>query len=183
MPFPTNWLKELVAEWLELEFLTLITLRLPGMNQIPDMVGVKVLAGGQAVIRHCEASQWFAGGVPNTLATYQNKFSPRVEQAVRDEFSRYLGVSMASAAYERWIICVECPGTVQTAFQTGLPPHTLRTLGDFLSDVEATIDAWSNARQVPGSVAFALPADKWLLKLMSYMTYVGWRPRGGGGVP
>jgi hypothetical protein len=78
-----------------------------------------------------------------------------LEQAVRNEFSRFLGASMTGATYERWIICVDVGQPVRTAFQTGLPSHQLRTFPDFLDDVRATMGRWKNAHQVPGAATEA----------------------------
>jgi hypothetical protein len=173
MPFPANWFEELIAEWLELDgFLTLITPRIPGLKQIPDVVGAKVLAGGQVEIRHCEAKLFFADGPKKAVAQYQGKFSPQVEQAVRDELDRFLRTSLMGAVYDRWIICIEVGQPVRAAFLAGLPSHRLLTFREFLADVRATIASWKAARQIPGAELPALPDDKWLLKLLDYMDYI-----------
>ena len=67
MPFPSNWLEELVVEWLELEGFTISTSLFvsaeKGGRFAPDVVGARIdLPSRQLVIRHCEATTWLFRG-------------------------------------------------------------------------------------------------------------------------
>jgi hypothetical protein len=191
MPFPQNWLEELVAEWLELDgFLTLIgpPIRNPtgaGGAFAPDIVGAKVGAGGRVEIRHCETAMFFAKGAPAAAIQYTNKFSRNIRDLVWDEFRRILAVS-GPPDYEPWVICCEAGTQVQSALQgviqnlqlqdpnlRNLQFRTLKT--DFLPEVRATIGRWRQAHPGPPTGA-GLPGSKWLLSLLDYMIYYGFWP-------
>jgi hypothetical protein len=88
MPFPNNWLEELVAEWLELDgFLTLIGPRIrnptgAGGAFAPNVVGARVGAGGRVEIRHCEAEMFLTQGAPAAERKYTSKFSRNIRDQV-----------------------------------------------------------------------------------------------------
>jgi hypothetical protein len=64
MPFPANWLEELIVECLDLEgFASTTKIKVPagpGGAWAPDVTGAK-LVEGQLVIRHCEGAMYLIG--------------------------------------------------------------------------------------------------------------------------
>ncbi len=63
MAMASNWLEELVAEWLSIagfvvEVLLPVQLMGPGGRAEPDVLGARIDARGQLIIRHCEVAAW-----------------------------------------------------------------------------------------------------------------------------
>lgn len=191
MPFPENWLEELVAEWLELDGFLTVTgrpLRNPtgaGGALAPDVVGVRVRAGSRVEIRHCETAMWFAQGTAAAVASYSNKFSRNIRDQVWDEVRSILAVP-GPPDYEPWVICCEITGPVRSGLQgaiqnlqsqdPSLRNLQLRDFRSFLPEVWATVGSWRQAHPRAGSEA-GLPKGKWLLILLDYMQYYGlWTP-------
>ncbi len=182
MPFPANWLEELVVEWLDLTgFVVTTSVRNPaaqGGAWKPDAVGAK-LEGGLLLIRHCETATWLNGNPAATAQRYTEKFSPGVRQAVRNYFDPIFGGNVAqNANYERWVITCQASAPVQNALNQalpaqppGLPAIQIRLLHDFvLNEVLPSITNW---RQPPNTNHTELPTDKWLLQLIDHLTRCG----------
>ena len=109
MPFPANWLEELIVEWLDLEeFASTTKIKVPagrGGAWSPDVTGAK-LVQGRLLIRHCEAAMYLIQGPERQAQKYKEKYSKNIENAVRKYFSSIFGTSAAQEAkYEKWVIC------------------------------------------------------------------------------
>jgi hypothetical protein len=190
MPFPQNWLEELVAEWLEVDgFLTLIgpPIKNPtgvGGALAPDIVGARMGATGRVEIRHCETAMWFQQGAPAAATKYTKKFSRNIRDQVWDEFGKIFTVP-GPPDYEPWVICCDVGRPVKSVLEgviqnlqsqdPNLRNLQLRTFTDFLPEVRTTIKRWRQTHPGPPTGA-GLPGSKWLLFLLDYMEYYGvWR--------
>ena len=111
MPFPANWLEELVVEWLDLDGFAITTSVVvpagPGGRWVPDVVGAKLQDDGRLVIRHCEATLAPAQNPKKTAERLKHKFSEPVERKVREYFSHIFGEAANDkerTKYEKWLI-------------------------------------------------------------------------------
>lgn len=102
MPFPANWLEELVIEWLDLEgFVISTSVFVPavaGGRLSPDVVGAKLDANGSLLIRHCEVAMYLADKPEKVAERYSKKFSSEIEKAVRTRFGKIFGPCMSKQA-------------------------------------------------------------------------------------
>ena len=87
MPFPANWLEELVVEWLELQGFTISTSvavsARAGGRWSPDVVGARLIDREHLLIRQCEATTWITPGPGQAAKKFADKFSEKIEKAVR----------------------------------------------------------------------------------------------------
>ncbi len=96
MSFASDWLGELVAEWLELDrFLVQVTPPIQigrrGGRRAPDVVGARI-RDGNLEIRHCEAVTWPAQSAEELARSYLGKFSSDVQGAVAREVFDLFGL-------------------------------------------------------------------------------------------
>ena len=170
MPFPANWLEELVVEWLDLVgFASTTKIRVPadqGGAWSPDVAGAKLIPDeGRLLIRHCEVAMYLNQGPERHAKKYKHKFSQKVEQAILDHFVLIFGPSaVQQTRYEKWVICCQVSRPTTLRLQQEVPKIHIRLLDDFvLNEVLPSIEQW---RQPPHTKMTTLPADKWLLGLI-----------------
>jgi len=180
MPFPANWLEELVAEWLELEGFTISTsVFVPaarGGRWSPDVVGAKLGTDGRLLIRHCEATMWLTHGPKNVTERFTKKFSKLIEDAVRTHFALIFGPDFATrekAHYEKWVVTCNRPSdeVIEALHVAGADQH-LKLEGFVLTKVLPAIKQWKH-RPTGKTKTRELPADKWLLELIDHFEHWG----------
>jgi hypothetical protein len=187
MPFPANWLEELVVEWLELEgFATTTAVIIPagarsnapdlslsraGGRFVPDAVGARLI-DGRLLIRHCEAAMYLIAAPKDVAKRYVEKFSQQIESAVRTHFARIFGESAAQdAIYEKWVITCGASQPVKGALATAVPNVRIYMLNDFVrNELLPCIEEW---RKPPNTKTTTLPADRWLLGLIDHFSRSG----------
>ena len=162
MPFPANWLEELVAEWLDLDgFVISTAIGVParaGGKFAPDVVGAK-LDNGVLRIRHCEAAMHLIQGLGRDAARYAAKFSVLIQEAVQDHFREIFGDSVTDVKYEKWVITFRPSARVRREIEElGVRIFTLDEF--FYGEVLPTIEKWKRTE------TSTLPADKWLLHMI-----------------
>lgn len=177
MPFPVNWLEELVIEWLELDgFAVSTNVSIPaghGGRFSPDAVGVRVDNDTKRLrIRHCEAAMYLIQGPCEVAKKYAAKFSPEVQQAVWDHFSRnFSAYQPQEALYEKWLITFRPSACVRTELEKAIPGIQIQELTNFVRyDVLSAIERW---RERPKTKMSALPTDKWLLQMIDMFKHFG----------
>lgn len=182
MPFPANWLEELLVEWLELQGFTISTsVFVPtprGGRLSPDVVGAK-LADGRLLIRHCEATMWLINGPIQVAKRFRKKFSEKIEDAVREHFAAIFSPDLAThAGYEKWVVTCNQPSREVIE---SLGPAQHRELRDFvLSEVLPAIKQWKHLPKGKTKTSVReLPADKWLLQLIGHFERLGLIARRG----
>ena len=170
MPFPANWLEELIVEWLDLEgFASTTKIKVPagpGGAWAPDVTGAK-LVQGQLVIRHCEGAMYLIGNPKQQAERYKSKYSEEIEGAVRKHFSLIFGASATQEAkYEKWVICCYVTGPGMTKMKKTIPEVQICQLREFVfREILPSIERW---REPPNTKTTTLPADKWLLSLIDH---------------
>jgi hypothetical protein len=181
MPFPANWLEELVVEWLDLDGFAISTaVVVPagrGGRWAPDVVGAK-LEDGRLLIRHCEATMALAQGPHNAVSSFKGKFSEDVEGEVRKYFSQIFGEAAEDkerTEYQKWLITCSDSVIVRRALEAEFPGIQVHILKRFLSEmVLPTIRRWKR-----GKSRATLPSDKWLLHMIDVFDRYGcWPPTG-----
>ena len=175
MPFPANWLEELVIECLDLEgFVISTSVFVPavaGGRLSPDVVGAKLNENGCLLIRHCEAAMYLADKPEKVAERYSKKFSSEIEKAVRTRFGQIFGPCMSKQAkYEKWVIGIYMSDNVQNALRKGIPEIQIHLLKDFIR--KHVLPAISKWRAPPHTNTTAIPADKWLLHMTDSFRYV-----------
>lgn len=174
MPFPANWLEELVAEWLDLEgFVISTAIGVPagrGGRFAPDVVGAKLNENG-LVIRHCEAAMHLTQP-EKEAARYAGKFSAGVRKAVEDHFHQIFGSIPNDVTYEKWIITFRPSDRIRKKLEDqGIRMITLR---DFVSlEVLPAIKNWKRTETTQ------LPFDKWLLHMIDWfdcLEFISFQP-------
>ena len=178
MPFPANWLEELVIEWLDLEgFVISTSVSVPakaGGRLSPDVVGAKLDANGCLLIRHCEAAMYLVDNPEKVAERYSKKFSQDIEKTVRDHFAKIFGPCISKQAkYEKWVIGIDMSKNVQNALKEKekIPGIQIHRLEDFIrKHVLPAIGKW---QAPPNKNTTAIPADKWLLHMTDSFRYVG----------
>ncbi len=180
MGLGSNWLEELVAEWLSVdgflvEVLLPIQLGPQGGRAEPDVLGARVDTQGRLLVRHCETAVWPAGNPQPTAHSYGQKFRPAIVQGVERHFRRLFGVPQAAAAcYEQWIIFCGISQPARAAVLSIVPGARLLLLDEFVrTEVMPAITRWRATQQAGSNTTPSLPADKWLLKLMEWLDYLG----------
>lgn len=174
MPFPANWLEELVIEWLDHEGFAISTSVFVPANAggrfSPDAVGAKRQEDGTLVIRHYEAAMHLIDKPEKVAERYSKKFSPKIEQAVRKRFGQIFGCEMSEKAnYQKYIVCINVSENVYSALDK-IHDVKIRRLADFIrEDVLPSIDAW----RAHHTKTTQIPADKWLLHMIDWFRYVG----------
>jgi hypothetical protein len=125
MPFPANWLEELVVEWLDLDGFAISTAvhvpAGPGGRWVPDVAGAK-LEDGRLLIRHCEATMWLTQGPDDAVRKFERKFSEHVEIEVRKHFSQIFGAAAEEkerTEYQKWLITCADNVSVRTPSKQG----------------------------------------------------------------
>jgi hypothetical protein len=171
MPFPANWLEELVVEWLDLDVFAISTSidvpAPPGGRLGPDVVGAKLDMNGQRLfIRHCEAAMHLAGP-EKVAARYSAKFGSRIEERVRSHFVEIFGDRVPEQmVYEKWVITFRPSARVQAALRRSMPGIQIWILRDFV--LNEVLPAIKRYRRPPHKKRTQLPADKWLLHLIDW---------------
>jgi hypothetical protein len=174
MPFPANWLEELVIEWLDLEgFVISTSISVPagpGGKFAPDVVGAKVDTNGRRLlIRHCEAAMQLIDNPKKVAERYSKKFSPEIKLAVQAHFAKIFGARVSEqAVYEKWVISSQPGAPVQAALREkiqGIQIHFLRNF--VLEEVLPTIKRWKEPSYKQ------LPRDKWLLHMIDRFEHLG----------
>ena len=180
MPIPSNWLEELVAEWLSLEGFAVETL-LPiqisggrGGRLAPDVLGARIHGdSGHLIIRHCEVASWPASSAQEIAESYQKKFRLAVIQKVEQHFRRLFGVAQGVMDYEQLLVFGGITDKAKIALQTSLPNADIYTTDEVIRDqILPTIQIWRGTQQTIIAPA-TLPADKWLLQLLDYLNGQG----------
>jgi hypothetical protein len=166
MPFPANWLEELLVEWLELQGFTISTSvsvpAPPGGKWTPDVVGARLDREGHLLIRHCEASMWLIQAPSKVAAKFADKFSQKVEAAVRDHFAAIFGQGAGEQArYEKWVVICGASKNVKQALKEVIPSLEICTFDSFI--VNQVLKSISDWRSPPRKTYTTLPSDKWLL--------------------
>ena len=172
MPFPANWLEELIVEWLDLAgFASTTKIKVsagPGGAFSPDVTGAKLQPEGQLLIRHCEAAMYLIQGPEPQAKKYRDKFSEKIEKAVRKHFVSIFGESLVKEAkYEKWVICCQASRSVRQRLKEEIPEIKIKMFDEFvLKDVLCSIEQF---RMSPNKNTTSLPADKWLLGLIDQL--------------
>jgi hypothetical protein len=165
MPFPANWLEELVVEWLDLLGFTTSTgvfiSTSAGGRWAPDVVGAK-LDAGRLTIRHVEATMWIADGAESAGNRFRKKFSEPVQNEVRRYFRRVFDMHLVQQAeYQKWVVtCGKPSAAVQVALKGAVPDIQIYGFKDFVAMVLLTIN---ESKRTPSAM---LPSDKWLLHMI-----------------
>ena len=177
MPIPSNWLEELVAEWLSLEGFAVDVL-LPihiaggrGGRREPDVLGARINGdSGHLIIRHWEAATWPASSAEEIARTYQGKFRPEIIQLVEQHFRRSFGTAQSVVVeYQQILIFGGIANKTRAAIPLSLPDADVYTVDEFIRDaVLPAISIWKHTQPTANNPA-TLPADKWLLKLLEYL--------------
>lgn len=175
MPFPANWLEELVIEWLDLEGFVISTSVIVPVKQggrfMPDVVGARVDRNGQRLlIRHCEAAMVLSKG---QVERYANHFNLEIERAVRGRFDNIFGERMSKQAkYEKWLITFRPGADVRDALEKSVQEIRIVALSDFIStEVRPAIKRWRE--KSPNTETTQVPGDKWLLHLIDRFEHFG----------
>ena len=169
MPFPANWLEELVIEWLDHEGFAISTSVFVSANAggrfSPDVVGAKRQEDGTLLIRHCEAAMHLIDEPKKVAERYSKKFSSEIEGAVRKRFGQIFGCEMSEKAnYQKHIVCINISKNVHDELKK-IPGVEIRLLADFVrEDVLPSIDAW----RAHHTKTTQIPADKWLLHMIDW---------------
>jgi hypothetical protein len=172
MPFPANWLEELVVEWLDLDGFAISTsIDVPaggGGRLAPDVVGAKLDMNGQRLlIRQCEAAMHLNDGPEKVAARYAAKFAPKIEERVRRHFVQIFGDRVPQQViYERWVVTFRPSAAVQTALRRSIPEIQICILRDFV--LKEVLPAIKRYREPPHTNTTQLPADKWFLHLIDW---------------
>lgn len=171
MPFPANWLEELVVEWLDLDGFAISTsIDVPagaGGRRAPDVVGAKFdMNGSRLLIRQCETAMHLTR--PEQVATsYSGKFSSNIEERVRGHFAKIFGDRVPEQViYEKWVITFRPSAPVQAALRSCIPGIQIWILSDFV--LNEVLPAIKRYREPPHTKTTQLPADKWLLHLIDW---------------
>jgi hypothetical protein len=179
MPFPSNWLEELVTEWLEIEGFFVETT--PPVNVgggggrfAPDVVGARIV-GSALEIRHCEVAAWLAQAPTDVVASYSRKFSQPIEDGVKQEFRRVLGFQPTQQIdYTQWIVSGSISQNVRLGLATALPAARILQLDEFFNGfVLPAIGNWKQVRNSARGNLPTLPSDKWLLQLIESLQGCG----------
>ena len=164
MPFPANWLEELVVEWLDFEgFTTSTGVAISvgrGGRWSPDVVGAK-MTEARLSIRHYEATMWLIQGPEDVKKKFKEKFSKEIENAVRDYFKPVFGDAVVRrAVYEKCVITCQASKNVRYALAEAVPGIQIHMFKDFITTVVNTI------RDKKPKPTTMLPSDKWLLHMI-----------------
>ncbi|MBX5452986.1 MAG: hypothetical protein K6U10_03495 [Acidobacteriia bacterium] len=177
MPFPKNWLEELVIEWLDLEgFVTTTNIGVPaegGGRWSPDVVGAKWQDEGKKklLIRHCEPTMFLNQEREKVKEKFKGKFSGEIQDCVKEHFACIFGKEAVDKAdYEKWVITFEASCEVQNALK-GLGIKIL-TGEEFVRN--EVLQSFVRYRKLPRkSKKTTLPEDKWLLGLIDLLNKRG----------
>ena len=175
MPFPANWLEELVIEWLDFEGFAISTSVFVSANAggrfSPEVVGAKRQEEGTLLIRHCEAAMHLIDEPKKVAERYSKKFSSEIEGVVRKRFGQIFGCEMSEKAnYQKHIVCINVSENVRDKLKEKITGVEIRRLADFVrEDVLAAISKWRTLH----TEVTQIPADKWLLHMIDWFRYVG----------
>ncbi len=181
MPIPSNYLEELVAEWLALDGF-FVEANLPGPpgrgggRLSPDVVGVRI-GGKEACIRHCEVTAYISS--PADARRYGGKFSESVVRHVRREFATRLGLEpIATVPYQKWVIYGNKRSkTLEARLHELLPDVTAMSVKEFIAErVVPDIRKWKKRHLSERGNEPTLPQDKWLLQFLDYLLSTGMIP-------
>ena len=179
MSFASNWLEELVAEWLELEGY-LVMMRPPvhlsgshGGRFEPDVVGARI-RGGKLQIRHCESTVAFAGNPADEEQRVNKKFQLPLKQRVHELFCVQFGIQKDAGYdytlnYESWVVYGYASRPVEARL-SAIPGLTLRKIDDLIAeDIIESLATWGEERQTDQGTQPSMPQDKWLLQMLDYL--------------
>lgn len=178
MSFASNWLEELVSEWLELDgFLVQVTppvqIGRHGGRRAPDVVGARMREGGLQ-IRHCEAASWPAQSADELARTYLGKFSSEVQAAVAREVFGLFGLKPEQPfTYEMWVVVGGIAKKAMDSLSANLRGSsvTVVTVDSFvLHCVLPSLARWRAGHPTKSGVEPTLPGDKWLMILLDYLS-------------
>src|SRR5208282_1091019 len=188
MPFPANWLEELVAEWLNLDGF-LVEIQPPvqiqgkvqsqskrskgGGRAAPDIVGGRI-KHSRLEIRHCETTVWFSEKAETDARRYEEKkFSPSIQNEIEKEFRRQFGLPPSeTCVYDRWVIFGGASRLHRQTLRDRLPESHVYQPDDFICEcVLPTIKAWKSNHPTLSGQPPTLPPDKWLICLLDYLCW------------
>ena len=172
MPFTSNWLEELVAEWLQLDGycvevgLPVSVMKVGGRFEA-DVVGAKVV-NNELQIRHIECGQLPSG--EQSIKSLQNKFSDRNRSSIEEYFKQRFGI-VGKVNYDKlYVASYWSRPVIEKAGKLGI---IIITLPDFIvNEVLPTIHKWrDNAPQQPRTRGkhITLPQSCWFLQLIDYL--------------
>jgi len=182
MPFPGNWLEELVAEWLSLKgYLVETNLRLQagqrGGAYEADVIGVK-LGEDELDIQHVECMIQLAekpSGEP--LRRILNKFSKECVESVEEFIMSKLGKGLEKREYSKLLVVAYISN--EESWRKFLKDNGIRliTFREFMQEVVRVIDEWKRERKRAGLIKgetlkfpwITLPASYWMLNLIDVL--------------
>lgn len=101
---------------------------------------------------------WLIQGPKQVAKKFKDKFSEKVEKAVREHFAPIFSPNLAEqAGYERWVVTCGASARVKEALREAVPGVDVYMFDGFVEQVLQSIRKW---KRKPTS---ALPSDKWLL--------------------
>ncbi|HKN12172.1 MAG TPA: hypothetical protein VJX68_03165 [Candidatus Binatus sp.] len=157
MSFASNWLEELVAEWLELEgYLVMMRppVHLPGSHGgrfEPDVVGARIREG-KLQIRHCESTVAFAGNPEYEEQRVNKKFQLPLKQRVYELFCVQFGIQKDpgydyALNYETWAVYGYASRPVEARLGA-IQGLILKKVDDLIADeVIESLANWGEERQ------------------------------------
>ena len=173
MPFPRNWVEELIVEWLHLEGhmveanFPVATTSVGGRGEV-EAVGARVNEGFLEII-HIETGQ-LSGG-KSSVESIEKKFRQEIHESLIKYFRDIFASESDNVSYRK---------IYKASYWTQPTMDGIRSFGieviplpDFLRDfVIPTIKQWKenppHAPKARGPM-IALPESHWLLKLLEYM--------------
>ena len=187
MPFPRNWVEELIYEWLTLKgYLTLSNIRLKsgrgGGAQEADIIGVKSKKEGKEKIVleivHVEAGN-LSSGYKKIKDNIIKKFDQERVEKIKDIVLSSLELVNLSdeIKYRRIYIASYVAKSNINKLKNDLKKEGIEfmTLERILKEIIKDIDEWKKRQAERGfsnTKYRTLPENLWLLKLIDYMKTV-----------
>ena len=185
MPFPKNWVEELVLEWLLLRgYLAISNVRLEsekvGGVKEADILGLKYLQDEKVLeIQHIETGS-LAQKYDKNLKSIEKKFTPERKEAVKSIFSDVTNLkSFGKDPYYNSIYIAEyVPKKQINKLRNELNKYKISfwTLEEITLEIIKDIDKWKQDQKDKkrrATTSITLPENWWLLKLIDFMKSKG----------
>jgi len=177
MPFPRNWVEELVIEWLHLKgFLVEANLPIgaakPGGRLEADVVGAKIDDNDDVMqIIHLEVGQ-LSGGVKGAESIVKKKFSKNAQKQIEKYFRKRMSFENKSKDKINYKKIYVATYWTKPTLEI-LDKNSVKTnkLPDFIHDeILPTIRCYKKNPLHPSKLGGAtLPESYWLLQLIDYL--------------
>ena len=182
MPFPSNWLEELVAEWLSLKgYLVETNLRLQagqtGGAYEADVIGVK-LGEDSLEIKHVECmTQLVEKPSEEPLQRILRKFSEECIDSVKKFIMSRFRKSLERREYDKLLVVGYVSN--EEGWKRSLENNEIRlvTFRELMQEIVRTIDEWKKERKSAGLIKgetlrfpwITLPTSYWMLNLVDVL--------------